>query len=259
MSSRPASTEPQTFGHKDRPWTPRFWDGMDAFSWFRLLARNHFQISPRCWKRAAFITVFSVVNFLLGLVQTVLLGRRIARTKIMESPIFVIGHWRSGTTLLHELLTLDSRFTFPKTYDCFAPNHFLISEWFARTILALLLPKQRPMDNMAVAWNLPQEHEFAICNMGLPSPYFTIAFPNRPPQYQEYFDLEHISSAEKARWKDGLLWFLKCISWRDRKPIVLKSPPDTFRIKVLSEMFPGARFVHITRNPFAVFPSTVHL
>jgi hypothetical protein len=55
------------------------------------------------------------------------------------------------------------------------------------------------------------------------------------------------------------LWFLKCLTWRDGKTIVLKSPADTFRIKVLLEMFPRARFIHITRHPFAVFPSTVHL
>ena len=38
------------------------------------------------------------------------------------------------------------------------------------------------MDNMAAGWDHPQEDEFALCNMGVPSPYLTIIFPNRPPQ-----------------------------------------------------------------------------
>ena len=41
--------------------------------------------------------------------------------------------------------------------------------------------------------------------------------------------------------------------------MVLKSPPHTSRIKVLLELFPNARFVHIIRNPYVIFPSTVNL
>ena len=54
------------------------------------------------------------------------------------------------------------------------------------------------MDNMAAGWDRPQEDEFALCNMGMPSPYLTIAFSNRPPQYQEYFELERVSPAAGA-------------------------------------------------------------
>jgi len=39
----------------------------------------------------------------------------------------------------------------------------------------------------------------------------------------------------------------------------LKSPPHTGRIEVLSRLFPGAKFIHIVRHPFALFPSTVRL
>ena len=49
----------------------------------------------------------------------------------------MIGHWRSGTTLLHELLVLDPRHTFPDTYACFAPNHFLVSGWWMKPCLQI--------------------------------------------------------------------------------------------------------------------------
>jgi hypothetical protein len=154
---------------------------------------------------------------------------------------------------------LDPRHTYPDTHACFNPNHFLISGWLLKPCLGILLPARRPMDNMEAGWDHPQEDEFALCNMGVPSPYLTLAFPNRPPQDPEYLDLEGLSPQALARWKRGLLWFLKCLTVRDPKRIALKSPPHTCRIKVLLELFPDARFIHLVRDPYVVFPSTIHL
>ena len=54
-----------------------------------------------------------------------------------------------------------------------------------------------------------------------------------------------------------MVWFLKCVTLRNPKRIVLKSPPHTSRIEVLLQLFPNARFVHIVRDPYVIFPSTV--
>lgn len=249
----------QKTGYKDRFWIPRFWDGMGLVAWFSLLARNRFAVSPICIAMAGIIGALSVLNCGLWLLQVVFCGRKIRRTKIEQDPIFVIGHWRSGTTLLHELLVRDERHTFPDTYACFAPNHFLFSGWWMKPWLKVLLPTQRPIDNMPAGWDHPQEDEFALCNLGLPSPYLTITFPNHPPQCQEFLDFCNVSEAAASRWKQGFLWFLKCITAQNPKRIVLKSPPHTARIRVLLEMFPKAKFVHIVRNPYSIFPSTVNL
>ena len=112
---------------------------------------------------------------------------------------------------------------------------------------------------MKAGWTRPQEDEFALCMLGLPSPYLTIAFPNRPPQCQKYFDLEGLSRRELATWKRTFRRFLQVLTFKNPKRLVLKSPPHTCRIKVLLEMFPDARFVHIVRDPHVVFPSTVNL
>lgn len=255
------NTEPDegTGGHKDRPWIPRFWDGIIISGWLRLLVRNRFLIVPRRIPMAVIITGIAVMNSFLGAVQALFLGRKIARTEIKDHPIFIIGHWRSGTTLLHELMVADERHTYPDTYACFCPNHFLLSRYFIRPLLTVLMPARRPMDNMPVGWDRPQEDEFALCNMGLPSPYLTQAFPNRPPQDREYLDLQGVPADALARWKRAFVWFLKCITLTAPKRIVLKSPPHTCRIPVLLELFPKARFIHIYRDPYAVFPSTLHL
>jgi len=255
----PKEPAKETFGAKDRLWIPRFWDGMNISGWFSLLKRNRFVISPSCIAMAVIIAVLSFINSFLWAIQQLFLGRKIEETEIDHPPIFIIGHWRSGTTLLHELLVLDEQHAYPDTYDCFAPNHFLLSAWWLKRCIGFLLPARRPMDNMAAGWDRPQEDEFALCNMGLRSPYLSIVFPNHPPQDQEYLDFEGVSEEDTSRWKQGLLWFLKCITYRTGKRIILKSPPHTARIKVLQELFPEARFIHIVRDPYVLFPSTINL
>jgi omega-hydroxy-beta-dihydromenaquinone-9 sulfotransferase len=235
-------------------WKPKFWHGMTLRVWLGLLIRNRFAVDLRLWPIALGITAVSMVNSMLALVQLMLYGRKIARTEIREPPIFIVGHWRSGTTLLHRLLVQDERFAYPTTYDCFAPRSSLVTAGFVRRWMRFLHPMRRPMDNMPDGFDYPHEDEFALCSMGLGSPYDRAAFPNRP-QGDEYIDFQNVPPAAIERWKAGLRWFLKQLTVRSGKPIVLKSPPHTARIRTLLELFPDARFVHIVRDPLAVFPS----
>ena len=247
-------------GHKDRFWIPRFWNGMQFGPWWRLLRRNRFDLSARRVGMAVINAGLGPINWAFATSQNWRHGRRIEETEITEPPIFILGHWRSGTTLLHELLILDERHSYPDTYVCFSPSHFISSGPMIRPVVRHLLPNRRPIDNMAAGWERPQEDEFALCNLGLPSPYLTIAFPNRPPQCQEYLDFRGVPEEAKERWKETFLWFLKAVSYHTgNKRIVLKSPTHTARIRVLLEMFPDARFVHIVRDPFVIFPSTMNL
>jgi hypothetical protein len=244
---------------RERQWAPRFWEGCHILAWMRLLVRNRFAVSWRFLYIAVIITFVSLIHTLLRIVQQAWYGPRVRRTVIEGAPIFIIGHWRTGTTFLHELLIQDERHNYPTTYECLDPNHFLLTENFFRRWLRFLVPAQRPMDNMAAGWDRPQEDEFALCMLGQPSPYLTIAFPNRPPQFPEYLDLESVSARALARWKAAFLQFLRQLTFKNPKRLVLKSPPHTCRIKVLLEMFPDARFIHIVRNPYIVFPSTMNL
>lgn len=243
----------------DRPWHLKMWDGMGTGTWLRLLARNRFAVTPSRIPMSVTIGVFSPFNTVMGALQQAVLGRKIARTEITEAPLFIVGHWRSGTTLLHEYLVRDPRHTSPTTFQCFAPHHFLLTHRVLPPLLKLFVPNRRPMDNMEVGMSTPQEDEFALCNMGVPSPYLKIIFPRRDPPYTEYLDFAGLPREEIERWKASLLWFLKAVTCCEPKRIVLKSPPHTARIGVLREMFPDARFVHIVRNPYTIFPSTVNL
>jgi len=244
---------------KTRQWAPRVWQGADYTAWLKLLARNRFAVEPPYWYIAAIASLVTVGNMALRWIQDNLHGDRVRRTELVAPPVFVIGHWRTGTTLLHELLVLDSRHTSPTTLQCFAPNHFLLTEGLLKRYLTILVPDRRPMDNMAAGWDRPQEDEFALCLLGLPSPYADLAFPNRPPTYPGSLDLSGLTPSQLAHWKRTFRRFLQTITFRDPRRLVLKSPPHTARVPTLLEMFPDARFVHIVRDPFVVFASTVNL
>lgn len=237
----------------------RMWQGIDFLAWVRLLWHNRCAVHWRYLYIAVIVTFVSFWHTLLRWTQQLIYGRRVAATPIANAPIFIIGHWRTGTTLLHELLILDERHNYPNTYQCMEPNHFLLTEKLFTRIFRFLTPSHRPMDNMAAGFDRPQEDEFALCMLGVPSPYHTIAFPNRPPQFDEYLDLEGLSPRALAAWKKCFLRFLQQLTYKNPKRLVLKSPPHTCRIKVLLEMFPDARFIHIVRDPRVVFPSTIKL
>jgi hypothetical protein len=254
-----SSPKPATSARSERTFSPRVWLGCDFFAWLRIMAKGRFAFTLPHLHIGVCTAAASFGHTVLKYAQQALYGARIRRTKIEKAPVFIVGHWRTGTTLLHELMILDPQHTFPNTYQCFDPNHFLLTEKHFTRWFNFLLPEKRPMDNMSVGWERPQEDEFALCLLGQPSPYLDIAFPNRPPLTPGALDLEGLTPGQRRDWKRTFYRFLQALTLKDPRRLVLKSPPHSCRIKTLLEMFPDARFVHIMRDPYTVYPSTVKL
>jgi hypothetical protein len=224
--------------------------------WLPLLVRNRFAVTRV--GQALRQTLFSVGNSFFHRIDQLAYGSRIARRPAPLAPLFVVGHWRTGTTLLHELLVLDPQFSYPTTYQVMAPHHFVLTQSWVPRWLRHAVPAQRPMDAMEMGFDKPQEDEFALCNLGLPSPCLRWAFPRHYREPGLYLDIEALSERERRRWCDGMENFIRRLAWCDARRTVLKSPTHTARITTLAKLFPGAQFIHIVRNPFEVFASTVH-
>ena len=115
------------------------------------------------------------------------------------------------------------------------------------------------MDNMAAGWDRPQEDEFGLVLLGEPSTYAEIAFPNREPLNRHALDLSNLTPRQRNKWKKQLHRFIQAITLRDPRRIVMKSPPHTARVPLLLETFPDARFIHIRRDPYTLYSSTMNL
>jgi omega-hydroxy-beta-dihydromenaquinone-9 sulfotransferase len=249
----------KTSGGEAQRWSNAFWGMMGLPAWFRLLKAHSFRISISKLPLVLFFTFTSIVISLAGSVQSAIYGRRLRKTVIEPNPIFVIGHWRSGTTHLHDLLSLDERYAFPTTFESTCPHHCLLTHRVFPLMWGWLLPKNRVVDGMSFGLDRPQEDEIGLLALGAPTPMWWLAYPNTRAG-QRFLSLRNASERELSQWKSVFLRFLRLVSYRNPgKALILKSPPHTARVKLLSQMFPDARFVHIVRNPFDVFASSVHL
>ncbi len=229
--------------------------GVACGDWFKLLRQIGFRVAPSYLFRAGAISTCCVQTSLLRRVENLCFGRKLKDIAV-PPPIFILGHWRNGTTHLHNLLTIDDRFAFPNNYQVNFPHSFLTTEAINSRIMGPFLPKQRPMDN--IVWNMrsPQEDEFALCITTFKSPCMGWIVPQRREYYDRYLTFRDVPQSEIAEWRGGFMLFLKKLTYKYQRPLVLKSPQHTARIKLLLEMFPGARFVHIHRNPLTVFQSS---
>lgn len=229
--------------------------GYSFGDWWRLLAENCWSVSPRFWPRAAFITLCTPLNSLQHRIEELRYGRQLNETAI-QPPIFILGHWRGGTTHLQRLLALDERFVSPSMVETLFP-HGLISGGPMGFFMGAFLPKNRVVDQVKLGIGEPFEDEFALLLLTRRSPYLGWTFPRRQREHEARLFLDDPQDAES--WKRAFKRFIAKMTLKHGKPVLLKSPPHTARIRHLISLFPDARFVHIHRHPIEVFWSTCRL
>ncbi len=234
--------------------------GVEAPEWLDLLRKNKWQVDGTYAHRAAWISAWSLPITMAGRTEDMMYGRQLASMELSPTPLFILGHWRSGTTHLHNLLGRAPGHTYPNVLQVVFPTCFLVADKILPTLMPNALGETRTYDNVKQGWHEAAEDEIALAKLTGLSPYISFMFPGNASKYERYIDFMEASNAEKAKWKDAFLYFLKKISLQSGgKRIVVKSCTHTARIRLLLEMFPDAKFVHIHRHPYEVYASTLHM
>ena len=229
-------------------------------NWLKLLCFN-LGFDRLYTVRALSVSFHRFISILLRLCGRDRYGQVIKTTTIKEPPVFIIGHWRSGTTYLHKLICQDQKLAYMSLFQVAAPEFFLLNWKILRQVAAAFIPPIRPMDNVALSLDGPQEEEFAVANMSPYSFYHQWSFPRNARYYFEKYVLFHNASQECInQWKEIYINILRSATLNaGGKRVVTKNPVNTGRIGILLELFPDAKFIHIYRNPYLVFLSTQHL
>lgn len=182
----------------------------------------------------------------------------LADKPIENDPVFILGHWRSGTTFVHNVLSQDKQFGYNTTYQTVFPHLMLFGQPFFKFCAAMAMPKKRPTDNMELSPDQPQEEEFALVNMSPYTFYNFWIYPKYTREYcKKYLLFEEAPKEEIDEFKKVFERLIKVSLWNTKgKRFLSKNPPHTGRIKAILEMFPNAKFVYLMRNPYTVFEST---
>jgi hypothetical protein len=233
--------------------------GVSLGDWLRVLRQNGLHVPPSYWPRTALTSLGSPFNSLDAMLEERRFRSALAEVRVAR-PVFVLGHYRSGTTHLHNLLCADRRLTYTNNLRATFPLSFLRTETAKRRWGALLAMRSRPQDDVELDLKVPGEDELALCGDCQLSTHMAWHFPHRAEFYERYLTFRRASSQERETWKASLERFSRKLTFRaDGRTIVLKSPTHTGKVSMILETFPDARFVHIDRDPFTLYSSTMKM
>lgn len=226
-------------------------------SWFnliRLLSQNSFKVDLRYIPRVIYSFLIGGVVSPFRFLERRRFDKVVEDVEIDEPPIFLLGHWRSGTTFLHNLLSRDDRFGFFSTFDAYFPGVSLVGKDFFKPLVASSIPDKRPMDDVKMDVDLPQEEEYALGAFSPYSYYHGWCFPRNMDFYSRLVCMDEVPEWMVEEWKRLYLYLLRKATFvNGGKRLVLKNQSNTARVKLLLDLFPDAKFVHIYRNPYHVY------
>jgi hypothetical protein len=192
----------------------------------------------------------------------------------VRTPVFIVGHARSGTTLMHRLMSKDgTRFSFFLLYELFFPSllqkkvmRFLgecdrrylggriekrIMAWDERKFAAT-------QDMHATGLFAPEEDDF-IHALSCASGFWIVLLP-----YMGELDFYYVDERPAPRRRRLLRFYKECVKRQlylngTEKIHLSKNPTFSGRIESLIETFPDARIVVLVRNPYETIPSLLKL
>ena len=223
------------------------------------LLKKEKHIKPRCIPQILAALGMATLTLPAVAAEYLFFSHRPKKQK-MQGPVFVMGHWRSGTTLVQYLLAQDKQFgNFDPVY-AFSYNYYHLLGWLFHYLTKGQLSETRPQDNMRLSLDLPLEEYMVYANIEVDSLYPVNYFPQSFARYMDNSYWQNLPAQKAASLKKKYDRMLKnCTQHTHGKRLLLKSPDNTGRILPLYEMYPDAKFINIYRNPYTVIRSTIHL
>ena len=232
--------------------------GSTPVTLIRLLLANG-PIARNRWPQFAIAVAVALARWPFSATEQVVFNLTERRRAPMADPIFIVGYWRSGTTHLHNLLAQAETFGYITPLATGLPWDILGLVRTLEPLLEKALPSDRYVDNVAVHPKSPQEDSIPLATMGATSYYHGLYFPQ---QFETHFRREIFltePSPDLDHWRRLHRHLLaKVAMHQGQRPLLIKNPVYTGYIRHLRAIWPQAKFIHIYRNPYRVFPSTRH-
>ncbi|MBN1230888.1 MAG: sulfotransferase [Anaerolineales bacterium] len=191
----------------------------------------------------------------------------------IERPLFIIGNFRNGSTMLQRLLARDEEnFACMKLWEIFLAPSILerkffnlisrIDSFFGSPLKKLALNMDSrsmgQVDIHKISFFSPEEDENILLHIWA-SYYivFLFPFPEELPDYV-HFD-ENVDEKEK---KEVMRYYRKAVQRHlyahpESKHYLSKSPSFSPKVRELVKRFADANFIYLTRTPLETIPSTI--
>ena len=238
------------------------------FARFHQLVQQHAGQGIDNRKRLYSIYLKMLPAGLMGRLEDWRYRRRVRKMRLHQPPLYLLGHWRSGTSFLQFLLGRDPNIVFHSKFQTFFPKSFLLTEETVKPIAKTFLngfagiSAWRNGISLDMGLDTPSEIEVSLMNEGSPvSFHWGHVFPR---SWQYYFDRflfqDDLTRREIRQWERDVHRLNRKVQLKHpHSRVMIKNPGDTARIDRILALYPDARFVFLHRNPYDVFYSNIKL
>ena len=173
-------------------------------------------------------------------------------------PVFIIGHWRSGTSFLHTLLCQVYPAAYTTTYHSVFPNNLFAFQGLVKFFMRVFMPGKRPTDDMKMHPDFPQEEELALGHERFFSFYYWFYFPRQAESIlDDFLYLNDPKSEKSMEFRENYKEYIRRCKLNTKGEVYIsKNPANTFRIEILRDMFPDARYIYLRRDPYETLESS---
>jgi len=233
--------------------------GMRLSRFIKLIVKNGMSLRPKYVVRFLFLLQNGIWASIFHRKEKAIYNDLLKKYKLPDDPIIIIGHWRTGSTFLHQLLALDPNLVTTNVFQGSIPDSFLISRKSYEPIMGIALKGTRPMDQVKLSMDEPLEDEYALFRLCSYSPLKRLVFPKDKTYFLKHYPGFLPEGRKLEAWRNAVIYFYKKLTINNNRTILIKNPFHSLRMEILNDIFPKARYIHIIRHPHKVVPSTIRM